>query len=153
MYLNKAQQRYQTYAFGHKLRPIKGCTDSDIADLEDALRLELPAAYVEFLRWMGHDAGDLLIGTDYAYAIVPRLRTWAQELLDEDVYTTPLPQDAIVTSMHQGYQFLFIRAAEGDDPPVYYYREGMQEPDFIKKFASFSMYITHIVDEFIQYRQ
>ena len=39
--------------------------------------------------------------------------------LAEDVEPFAFPDDALVFWMHQGYQFMFLRAAEGDDPPVY----------------------------------
>jgi len=44
--------------------------------------------------------------------------------------------------MHQGYQFMFIRAAEGEDPPVYYYME--QSGKFVKKADQLSQFLLDV---------
>ncbi|HLY29493.1 MAG TPA: SMI1/KNR4 family protein [Ktedonobacterales bacterium] len=116
------------------------CSEEEVAALEQKLGVSLPAAYREFLLWMGHGAGQFLQGTDVFYEALP-LNDAARELLQEDEVTEPLPSDAIVFYMAQGYQFQFMRASEGDDPPVYFYEEGMSEAPVPRLYASFSAFL------------
>ncbi len=44
--------------------------------------------------------------------------------------------------MHQGYQFMFIRADEGEDPPVYYYME--QRGEFLRKADQLSQFFIDV---------
>ncbi len=99
------------------------CTEEEVALLEQQTHLSLPRAYREFLLTMGKGAGTLLRGSDWVYSDLPTLREVAPEILEEDHYSHPLPEDAFVFFMHQGYQFRFFRTSEGDDPPVYRYVE------------------------------
>lgn len=102
---------------------IMGCSEAEIAQVERILNVKLPAAYREFLLRMGRGAGDFYCGSDLHWPKVLGLTEAGRELVSEDEADIQLPADAIVIVMHQGYQFLFIRATEGDDPPVYHYME------------------------------
>ncbi len=55
MYLDDVIAQYESLG----LPPTSGCTDSEILSLEQQLGLVLPAAYSEFLRWGGRDAGPI----------------------------------------------------------------------------------------------
>ncbi len=52
-----------------------------------------------------------------------------------------MPEDAFVFFMHQGYQFMFFRLSEGDDPPVYYYGEGEGQDTFRVLQPSYSAFL------------
>jgi hypothetical protein len=52
---------------------------------------------------------------------------------------------AIVCTMHQGYQFVFIQAIANDDPPVEYYLEGDEQ--FRELHAHYSHYLSVLVHE------
>lgn len=60
----------------------------------------------------------------------------------EDEARVVLPEDAIAFMMHQGYQFMFVRSGEGEDPPVYYYRE--QGGEFEKKADQLSQFLLDV---------
>lgn len=124
-----------------------GCTDAEIADLESRLGLRLPQRYREFLRKAGRGAGRLFRGTDVFYPALLNLQGWATELVAEEGGPFVLPADAIVIGMHQGYEFLFIRAGEGDDPAVYRFVEGHLDRDTIA--GAFSQYLAKAVDDHI----
>jgi hypothetical protein len=105
---------------------ILGCDPNEIAEIESHIGHKLPFAYREFLMQMGRGAGRFYEGTDMFYPCIVdmNLTQAGRELLAEDKSAITLPSDGLVFSMHQGYQFLFIRANGGIDPPVYYYMEG-----------------------------
>ena len=99
----------------------------------------LPAAYLEFMRYAGN--GLFWVGSDCDFQTVPELREWAKELLAENSFPLPLPDDAFPFRMHQGYMFWFFRLSEGDDPPVYFYTEERELTDFIRVSDSFTGFI------------
>jgi hypothetical protein len=106
----------------HSAAPLMGCSEQDLLALQRSLRLQLPSAYLRFLRHCGADTGNFLKGSDLTTAFLPRLRDSAEALLTEDG-GPQLPDDAFVFCSHQGYQFLFFRLSDGPDPPVFYYLE------------------------------
>src|SRR5438552_3435030 len=121
-----------------KFPPANGCFAKDIQLLEKKIGQRFPAAYCEFLIWMGTEAGPFLRGSNCFFRHISTLRQAASEVLQENKFPKSLPDDAVVVWMHQGYQFLFIRTGEGDDPPVHWYHEGRHSTDFeFNKYPSF----------------
>ena len=102
---------------------LLGCTTAQIDEVEADVGVPLPIVYREFLARMGCGAGRFYVGTDIQYPALLGLTQAARELIGEDEAEIRLPEDAVVILMHQGYQFMFVRSGEGDDPPVYYYME------------------------------
>ncbi|MEQ9668818.1 SMI1/KNR4 family protein [Coleofasciculus sp. G2-EDA-02] len=146
MYLDNLKSRL--YALrtvdNEQFRP---CTEEEVLALEQQLKVSLPAAYREFLLWMGHSTGELFAGSQWNYKKIIRLQTGAKEILERNSFPEPLPDDAFIFWMHQGYQFMFFRLSEGDDPPVYYYHEGRHENSFDKYTDSFSEVLSEAIDE------
>ena len=116
---------------------FRGCTESQIAEI--ASNKNLPLRYREFLSEMGQAAGKFFIGTDIFYPSIIGLTNDARELVSEDSAGIALPVDAIAFAMHQGYEVLFFRTTDGDDPPVYHYSEGSGQ--FQRKYDSFTQYL------------
>ena len=145
MYLDAVRARLAALGF---VSPVEmgPCSEREVELLERHLGLPLPQAYREYLLWIGHGAGQLERGTDCFYADVFHLRTSAKRLLNEDDFPQPLPADAVVFSMHQGYQFAFFCTSEGEDPPVYYYLEDSGQTEFQQAFPSFSTLLMTIVN-------
>jgi len=127
---------------------LKPCTEEEVSALEQRVGRPLPGAYREFLLWMGHGAGRFLAGTHFLYEQLPQLKEWATELLEENDFPEPLPDDALVFLMHQGYQFMFFRLSEGDDPPVFYYHEAVHKNSFERKYDSLSEYFAVAVKSY-----
>ncbi len=151
MYLDEVKARFEQL---HLVRSEKiiPYTEDEIRMLEQQLGLPLPGAYKEFLLWIGHGAGGFLRGSDCFYDHLPRLRAWAMRLLWENGYAEPLPEDAFVFYMHQGYLFYFVRVGEGDDPPVYFYSEAMETPAFIIEHPNLADFLNDQIDVYIRYR-
>jgi hypothetical protein len=152
VYLDKIQAK------GEELRRagfevFVGCTEEEVAELEQWRGCRFPLAYREFLLWMGHWGGGLLMGSDCFYEQLKDIQIWAAELLQEDQYTETLPEDAFVFLMHQGYQFFFFRMQESDDPAVYYYLEEEEKAsgsEVIKYADHFSEWLDQAVDKAIK---
>lgn len=150
MYLDKVKTHFKQLDLVSSGELIP-CSPEEIRALEEQLGLSLPGAYKEFLLWMGHNAGSFLRGSDCFYQDLRHLREWAIELLEENDFSETLPNDAFVFFMHQGYQFAFLRTCEGDDPPVYYYHEGMDQTSFIRAYRSFSEFLSNEIDAHAEY--
>lgn len=97
---------------------------------------------------MGHGAGTFMLGSSFFYNDLIDNQKYAQELLEEDHFPIPLPPDAFVFFMHQGYQFSFFRESDGDDPPVYYYLEGTTNNDFEKRSNNLTEYFLKLASSF-----
>lgn len=124
---------------------IRGCSPEEIAKVRAEFETPLPLAYEEFLVQMGRGAVRYYEGTDMFYPQILGTKAAARELVAEDPFDIELPEDAIPFSTHQGYQFLFIRSSEGDDPPVYYYLE--QSGQFEVKADEFSKFLLEVADD------
>lgn len=122
---------------------VQGCTESQIAEI--ASDRTLPLRYREFLATMGRGAGKFFVGTDIFYPSIIGLTQDARELVSEDSSDMQFPADAIAFAMHQGYEVLFFRTTEGDDPPIYYYREGSGQ--FQRKYGSFTEYLNSAAND------
>ena len=131
MYLDNFKARFTklSLAFRKKLSP---CTEQEIYSVEKCLKISLPLAFREFLLWGGHSAGRLMEGSDCFLKHLLLNQETATSILADDQFLHPLPEDAFVFFMHQDYQFLFFLTSQGDDPPVYSYRE-QQKKLLLKK--------------------
>ena len=85
----------------------------------------------------------MMAGSEFFYGILPFMRESMEGILVEDEFDKPLPKDAIIFYHHGGNEFSFIRASEGEDPPVYYY--GYGQSDFRKTYDHFSLYLEEAI--------
>jgi hypothetical protein len=140
-YLDEAKAYFRTagLAIPEAVRP---CTEEEVLALAHESGGRLPAAYCEFLLWMGHGgAGPFMRGDDCFYQHLAGLREYATDLLLENGVKEPLPDNAFVFFMHDGYVFCFFDRAAGDDPPVYRFLEGDTDPVFRLEQPSFSKWL------------
>lgn len=124
---------------------IEGCSAEEIEHVEAKVGCPLPLVYREFLSMMGRGAGKFYVGTDLFYPSMLGNLKAARDLVAEDQSGIVLPEGAIAFMMHQGYQFMFIRAGEGEDPPVHYYME--QSGEFVKKAEQFSQFLIDVAHD------
>jgi SMI1-KNR4 cell-wall len=107
----------------HNPERVIPCTEAEVAALEQTLAYPLPAAYREFLLWMGNGGGGFMDGQECWYHNIAFNQREAVLIMNSIGY--PLPEHAFVFFMHQGEQFSFFVLGEGDDPPIYDYHESM----------------------------
>ncbi|HBL14916.1 MAG TPA: SMI1/KNR4 family protein [Cyanobacteria bacterium UBA11162] len=150
MYLDRAKKQLKDLEI---VSPdeLSGCTHYELNKLERQLGIFLPKAYQEFLLWMGHGGGQFLRGSDCFFKHLPYLYDWGTELLQENNFPEPLPEDAFIFFMHQGYQFSFFRLSEGDNPPIYSYCEGKNQTYFSKIHNKFSEFMETEIELHAQY--
>nr|OEJ76198.1 hypothetical protein BH720_05915 [Desertifilum tharense IPPAS B-1220] len=127
------------------------CTEEEIFSLETDLNINLPKAYKEFLLWGGHEAGGLLEGSDCFFKHILNIQKWAIDLLNENDFPESLPKDAFVFYMHQGYEFMFFKISEGDDPPIYIYNELNNQSLFSKAYLKYSDFLLIFLEEQANY--
>lgn len=162
MYLDKAKEII--HSINPKLaKHFVGCSQAEITELEECLDVPVPAAFREFLTWFGKGGGNLIAGSCFYFKHIigkahPEadekwqgytLKHEAIELLDENgLDGKQLLEHALVFMEHQGYLFEFIPTNQGDNPPVFYYKEGEEgEKNKILPWAdSFSDYIENLLE-------
>ena len=141
MYLDKAKKRAEDLYRMTGRRP-QPCTLEEVEELERWCGHRFPAAYREFLLWMGRSGGGLLGAFDCFSRNLKDLPTYAQELLEEDQFVGQLPENAFIFLMYLGFQFNFFYFNDGDDPPIYWYSEEIPTVvSFTLLYASFSEFL------------
>jgi hypothetical protein len=112
------------------------CSPTDVVRVQKVAGTSLPAAYQAYLLIAGREPPTAWVGSACTIEDLPKLSGCAEHLLAEN-RQPPLPRQAFVFIMHQGYQFFyFIADGSSDDPPVYYYLEG--EPEVVRRFERLS---------------
>lgn len=103
-------------------RPI-GAYKSDVLALEARLGVTLPAAYRDYLLWMGADFNGVLRGSDCFIFNIESNEAGLADLLKENQLSL-LDYRLIVFFLHQGYIACWFDACEStDDPPVFTFSE------------------------------
>jgi hypothetical protein len=116
------------------------CSGADIATIESAAGISLPTVYKDFLQTMGRKAGNFLEGSDFLYPDLLNLNNAANSILKELQLDYRLSKNDFVFWMHQGYQFTFFDASEGNDPSVLFFTDSYKKPE--RTTNSFSKWLT-----------
>ncbi len=117
-------------------------TNQEIDFLKSSISKSLPQSYIQYLMLMGNGTPNgFLKGHSCFLNELLNLKEWSNELLDENNFEKKLTEDDFVFWMSQGYQFVFFKLNEGNNPPIYYYREGTNQLDFIKITNSFTEFL------------
>ncbi len=126
MYLDRSKERFQQL-LERAEKPLwfQPCTPSEIDELTKFLTLPLSKAYEELLLWVGHgcEVFESYRG-HFSSSDGINLQDLALEMMQESEFSDTLPEDAIVLWIFdQDFSFAFIRASEGDNPPVHFFSE------------------------------
>jgi hypothetical protein len=126
---------------------MEGCSDTEVDEIEKVAKKSLPLCYVEFLKTMGKDMDrkeystrGYLVGNAVFYEDLFDNKEGAIELLQEDGAALALTDDDFVFYDSQGILFAFFKLSEGDNPPVYFCKEGGGQTSFIKTADTLSAF-------------
>ena len=111
-----------------KIGELIGCNQNEITEIEYLYNFKLPIFYKQFLSSMGKKAGLFYKGSEFFYPDLLELRSYANELLEEDGNCFVLPIDAFVFFFHQGYQFMYFIVDSDNQHLIYNYIQGDKEP-------------------------
>ena len=119
-------------------RPL-GATPHEVEQLESLIGAALPAAYREYLLWMGKHRQGPFRGSEWFLEDLERNRENLPDLLKENEQDVPA-EDVVVFFTHQGYMAAwFVPPAVDDDPPCFYFTE--VDPESIRKPVPFSEFL------------
>jgi hypothetical protein len=96
-------QEIEDFYKTNKLKKPIGCADSEIFALEKSVGFELPAAYKDYLFFMGNDYNGVMRGTDCFVNNVKENTDYLPELLKENNIEGGLADNYLVFYNHQGY--------------------------------------------------
>lgn len=138
----------------------KGCEKIQVTSIENTIGKKLPKSYVEFLEFcgIGMDRKNMnprggFVGESMFYADVSGDYTNKDALLEQleedgrnDLQIT---DNDFVFFCSQGYIFAFFKLDEGDNPPVYGYKEGYEG----KSFPKLTDTLVEFYEKYLEYGQ
>ena len=130
------------------VRP-EACSPDQVQALEKQLAITFPAPYRDFLLWMGQSRAGMLLASDWLPDDLPLLKDKAKKLLADNKFPQPLPDDAFVFWMSQGYVFTFLRLSQGDNSPVYRYHGTLETTTFTPINQSFAEWLQAQIQEHV----
>ncbi|WP_201369920.1 SMI1/KNR4 family protein [Ktedonobacter robiniae] len=128
------------------------CLPEEIIQLEQVIGASLPAAYVEFLAWMGHSSSEFMRHLDCFYPSLIHFQQAAHDLLAKDNSLATLPDDAFVFFFQPEQSFAFFRTSEGDNPPVYAHRQDWRHYPFRQIYYHFSDFLAIQIALHVEHR-
>jgi hypothetical protein len=122
MYLERIKERFEQ-APTPLFKP-EGVVLEQIVALETKMALRFPAAYTEFLEWMGGNASLLLNNGMCNFADLPTFNKEVAFVLwsygTDDAELSLSKTDLVFWKTANSYRFYLIEARDNPDPPVYY---------------------------------
>ena len=113
-----------------------GASIEEIAQLERRLEVTLPAAYREYLLWMGRDFNGIFRGSNWFASDLEPNREVLKALLEESGSRYEALSSHVVFFTHQGYMAAWFDAAENEsDPKCLFINDAMQEPEVSGTFS------------------
>ncbi len=101
---------------------LKGCSETEINQLESQLGAEFPQSYRSFLAIFGKGAGEFMLSDRWRFRF-----DQVSEIAHDDEYSEycDLPANYFVFAERDGYTWaFFIANGESDDPPVFLFDDG-----------------------------
>lgn len=116
----------------------ESCTESEVNGIEEGLKIKFPRAYRELYLLLGKKrAFSIASENGYNFPEYKEMQEGAKEITDE--ITLDYNNIFVFVVFKENGVISFFRLDEGDDPPVYEYEGGSEEPEQVS--AHFSDYI------------
>jgi hypothetical protein len=109
---------------------FEGLTDDEIEQIREAQEVEkFPQVYVDYLKSMGRKHGGIFTGCSVGFDELLELKKVLYMMQDQHKGPKPkMPANMFVFLGIQDVDFFFFEATpDQDDPPVFYYMDGMDE--------------------------
>jgi len=107
----------------HKIKLI-GCSEREVAEIENKLGFELPEAYREYLLSMGKNAGELICGDTCSYDDIIFNQSEGREIY-YNATNKELQSTYFIFLTHQYYSFYcFNRIENEEDPNLWIFVDG-----------------------------
>lgn len=117
----------------------EGCSEADIASLQNRLPHPIPSAYHEFLLLFGRNPAGFLAGSEIEFIYLQNMREEANEILLRNDARV-LADDEFVFFVHQNYSFYTVKL-DADDPDIFLSIEGGEEFEQQIGHGLFSVFI------------
>jgi len=119
-----------------KLGQPVGASEAEVTSLERRLGQRLPAAYREYLTWMGRDVHGIFRGSNWFISDLESNKDTLRGLLEEIGSHYVVAPTHLVFFAHQGYMAAWFDFTQGEaDPECWYIDDGMKEPAIKGKFT------------------
>ncbi len=125
------------------------CDEWQVADIQEELRVDFPAAYKAFLLLAGRGCEPLEPSKYTIDDDLAGLQRSGRRIMQHE--NLAVPQDAFVFFVHQGFVCHFFLLDNGDDPSIYQCVEGMGP--FQRIASTFSQWIFDQVARFKELRE
>ena len=165
-YINEAVEIFEKLIedYGSQIENTKviPCSIKEVNALESKLSppYKLPAAYKEFLLYGGTEMAGLSGVSDIFYGKAKLLLNYPNEaydlFCDEELEGQAPPAEMFFITEYLGAYTAYFQLDEGDDPPVYEWKEeyGDNELDTVKKsHNSFSEYLKKLIISYLLLRR
>lgn len=119
---------------------IEGASKAEVEHLQSYYRYKLPEAYIKFLFKMGKYA-NFLAGELCFIDNLPISLPGSYNIFIANKADFEITEQQMVFSSSQGTACWFFNLDEGEDPPVYFYMEGIEMDKPVKMTDSFSDYL------------
>ena len=129
---DRAKNLYQRIIQSNLATPerVKGCSSSEIAQIEQTYNLSLPYSYKVFLRHFGHSIGGIANDVEFLYPspllLTQDMRDAEREMQEEGEISSEelLPPNAFIFAMRQRMQSWYFLASKGVEDPAVFYDSG-----------------------------
>jgi hypothetical protein len=113
---------------------VAGCSEEEISQLEAKAGVLLPAAYKDFLRTFGKECGTFLNDCCFLYST---LLLYCRPLAEELAHANELRlMPTWFVFLERDVMFLYFDTTQGDDPPVWRFKEGDSKPELMAESFS-----------------
>ncbi len=139
-YLSELKDHYNKELLSILGKP-RGCNKREIEILEKVLGFSLPAAYREYLHWMGKSDDGVLVGTNCFIDDIEGNNKSLPYVFEDNEVEYEL-KNYLAFYNHQGYVYVWFNLpAEEDDPECFYINEANRISQ-VNSAGKFSEFIT-----------